>query len=286
MDDHGVGDAFLPVTSVASGKGKFVSEDVYYYPVQIVNVCFIGSPSGSGWVLVDAGMPRSAEKIIAEAEKVYGKGKPPEAIILTHGHFDHIGAAVELVEHWQVPVYAHTLELPYLTGKEDYPEPDMTVEGGMVAKMSGMFPNEGIDLGTHIHPLPTDHTVPELPGWEWILTPGHSPGHISLFRQADKTLIAGDAFVTVQQESLYKVITQTKELNGPPRYLTTDWNAAKRSVQQLSDLEPALAVCGHGVPVEGEELRKGLSYLAAEFDMVARPDYGKYVDGEDQDGKQ
>ncbi|GFR37325.1 hypothetical protein PRECH8_06210 [Insulibacter thermoxylanivorax] len=91
--------------------------------------------------------------------------------------------------------------------------------------------------------------IPSLPSYRWMHTPGHSPGHVSLFRESDRTLIAGDAFVTVRQDSLYKVLTQQKEINGPPRYLTTDWQAAKESVKRLAALKPAYAVMGHGPPM-------------------------------------
>src|SRR5690606_34164201 len=110
--------------------------------------------------------------------------------------------------------------------------PDPTVEGGMVAKMSSLFPKEPINLGKHVEPLPSDGSVPHMPGFRWIHTPGHSPGHVSFFRDSDRALIAGDAFVTVKQEYLYKVITQEQEISGPPRYFTTDWKAAKESVQK------------------------------------------------------
>ncbi|PEE06030.1 MBL fold metallo-hydrolase, partial [Bacillus pseudomycoides] len=59
------------------------------------------------------------------------------------------------------------------------------------------FPNQGIDLGKYIHELPLDGSVPHMPEWRWVHTPGHTPGHISLFRKTDHFLIAGDAFVTV-----------------------------------------------------------------------------------------
>ncbi|PEE03322.1 MBL fold metallo-hydrolase, partial [Bacillus pseudomycoides] len=59
------------------------------------------------------------------------------------------------------------------------------------------FPNQGIDLGKYIHELPLDGSVPHMSEWRWVHTPGHTPGHISLFRKTDHFLIAGDAFVTV-----------------------------------------------------------------------------------------
>lgn len=171
----------------------------------------------------------------------------------------------------------HKAEMPYLTGKQSYPEPDGSVEGGLVAKMSPMFPNEPVDLGNNVGALPSDGSVPYMPGWRWFHTPGHAPGHISLFRDQDRALIAGDAFVTVKQESLYKVMTQDKEINGPPRYLTTDWDAAKASVEKLEALKPAVAVTGHGHPMTGKELSDGLEILVKDFDKVAIPDYGRFV---------
>lgn len=276
--DNNLNEEIIPMTSVSSGKGQFVIKDLYCLPIQIVNVVFVGSTDEDKWVLIDAGMAGSADQIRHEAEAIYGENHPPSAIILTHGHFDHIGALLDLLKVWKVPVYAHLNEMPYLTGKENYPEPDPTVEGGLVAKISWMFPNEGINLTEHVQPLPEDHSVPGLPEWKWIHTPGHSEGHISLFRVRDRSLIVGDAFVNVRQDSLYKVITQEKELSGPPRYLTTNWDSAKRSVLDLEELKPTIAITGHGYPIKGKELSEGLTKLAREFDSLARPDYGKYVE--------
>lgn len=268
---------FLPVTSIESGQGSEVRPDVYCHTIQIVNVHFIGHPKQGDWVLVDAGMPQSANHIISAARARFGKDVKPKAIILTHGHFDHVGAIIELLEQWDIPVYAHHLEMPYLTGKQKYPAPDPSVEGGGVAKMSPMFPIEPIQLGSYVQELPSNGSVPVLPEWRWLHTPGHSPGHISLFRESDRTLIAGDAFVNVKQDSLYKVITQTEEISGPPRYLTPDWDASWDSVKKLEALKPEVATVGHGLPLSGERLQENLRKLAEKFDEIAIPDFGKYV---------
>jgi glyoxylase-like metal-dependent hydrolase (beta-lactamase superfamily II) len=269
---------FIPATSIGSGISIQVLPDLICHTVQIVNICLVGNPETNKFVLIDAGMPNSANEIIAVTEKYFGANSRPKAIILTHGHFDHVGAIVELIEHWEIPVYAHELELPFLTGQMRYPEPDPTVEGGMVAKMSPMFPNEPINIEKNVEKLPSDGSVPSMPGFRWIHTPGHTPGHISLFREKDRALIAGDAFVTVKQDSLYKVLTQKQEINGPPRYLTTDWKASKESVMKLAALKPAVAVTGHGLPMSGELLSESLEKLVRDFDKIAVPDFGKYVD--------
>ncbi|WP_432358775.1 MBL fold metallo-hydrolase [Sporosarcina sp. UB5] len=270
---------FQPMTSVTSGQGIEMAPDLYCFTIQIVNVVFFGfAGEGNDWVLIDAGMPKSANKIKEEAEKRFGKDNPPKAIILTHAHFDHIGGLIDLLEIWDVPVYAHELELPYITGKKNYPEPDTTVEGGMVAKLSFMFPHESINIGSKARALSDDHTIPFMPGWKWIHTPGHTEGHISMFRNDDHAMIVGDAFVTVIQDELYKVFTQKKELGGPPRYLTPDWKTAEQSVGILAALRPSIAITGHGVPVEGQWLEDNLNRLASEFKSIAVPDHGKFVD--------
>ncbi|AQT86977.1 metallo-beta-lactamase domain protein (plasmid) [Paenibacillus larvae subsp. larvae] len=270
---------YIPATSLDSGTGTEVLPDLYCHTVQIVNISLVGHPNANQFVLVDAGMPGSADEIISVIKERFRADSRPECIILTHGHFDHVGAIIDLVEHWDIPVYAHELEMPFLTGQMSYPDPDPTVEGGMVAKMSPIFPNEPINLGNRVRTLPKNGNVPSMPGFRWIHTPGHSPGHVSFFREADRTLIAGDAFVTVKQEYLYKVITQEQEISGPPRYLTTDWNAAWNSVKNLEALRPFVAITGHGLPMEDELLTSSLSKLVKEFDRIAIPDYGKYVDG-------
>jgi glyoxylase-like metal-dependent hydrolase (beta-lactamase superfamily II) len=268
---------YIPATSIRSGTGVEVLEDLFCYTIQIVNVALVGNPNAKDFVLVDAGMPYSADEIIGITEKRFGPNSRPNAIILTHGHFDHVGAIIDLVKHWEVQVYAHELELPYLKGEMSYPEPDPTVEGGMVAKLSSLFPNHPIDLGNHVKRLSADGSIPFMPGYRWIHTPGHSPGHVSLFREVDRALIAGDAFVTVKQDFLYKVLTQEQEISGPPRYFTTDWNAAKKSVEKLEALKPRFAVTGHGLPMTDELLSGSLAELVRDFDRIALPDFGKYV---------
>lgn len=267
---------FIPATSIGSGESIEVLPDLLCHTIQIVNICFVGN-SEREYVLVDAGMPGSADEIIAVAKERFGEKNRPKAIILTHGHFDHVGAIIELIEHWDIPVYAHEEELPFLTGKQSYPEPDSLVEGGMVSKLSPIFPNEPINLGKNVEKLPADGSVPYMHDFRWIHTPGHTPGHVSFFREEDRALIAGDAFITVKQEYLYKVLTQEQEISGPPRYLTPDWNAAKKSVIKLAELKPSVAVTGHGLPMSGELLENSLAILARDFDHIAVPDYGRYV---------
>jgi glyoxylase-like metal-dependent hydrolase (beta-lactamase superfamily II) len=276
--DNKFEETFSPLTSISNGVGIDVLPDLFCYTDQIVNLVLVGNPAESPeFVLIDAGMPKSAEEIIEMVQDRFGENARPKAIVLTHGHFDHVGSLVELLEEWDAPVYAHELELPYLTGKKDYPPGDPGVDSGLVAKMSPMFPNHGIDISEHVKMLPQDGSVPSMPGWNWLHTPGHTPGHISLFREEDRALIAGDAFVTVKQESLYKVITQTKEISGPPKYYTTNWKAAFESVKKLEVLKPVVAITGHGLPMSGDELTESLHYLVENFAEIGLPEDGRYL---------
>ncbi|QDI92808.1 MBL fold metallo-hydrolase [Salicibibacter halophilus] len=266
----------LPMTSKNNGLLEQVTTDVHCLTIKIVNVCFIGDVT-SNWVLVDTGMPNCKDDLITALQNEFGQFTPPQAIILTHGHFDHVGAVAALVDEWQVPVYAHNLELPFLTGQKNYSEPDTSVEGGFVAKSSAAFPNEAIQLGSAVQQLPEQGKVPYLGEWQWLHTPGHAPGHIALFRESDRLLVSGDAVITVKQDELNKVYKQTQELQGPPRYLTTDWEAAKNSAETLYNLNPEMIVPGHGVPMFGQELHSQFETLIRDFDQVAVPDKGKFL---------
>ena len=230
------------------------------------------------WALVDAAISPGTARILEVAAERFGSDARPTAIILTHGHFDHIGALEALLGIWDVPVYAHALELPFLTGRADYPPPDPTVaKRGLMTRLSVLFPDSGIDIRDRARELPSNGSVPGMPGWRWVHTPGHTPGHVSLFRASDRVLIAGDAVTTTRQESAYAVATQKPELSGPPAYFTIDWDAAHRSVSTLASLKPLTVATGHGPTMRGEDMPRRLSELSRDFDTRVRPRRGRYV---------
>lgn len=252
-----------------------VAPDVVRLRNAMVNVYLVGDREQ--WVLIDAGLPGGARTIHEAAQTTFGENARPAAIVMTHGHFDHVGGFPKLFEWWDVPVYAHEVEKPHLTGAEDYPSPDPTVGKGIMSLSSFLYPRRAIDLGSRVQQLPSDTSVPNMPGWRWIHTPGHSDGHVSFFRDDDGVLIAGDAFVTTHQESAYNVLMQRKVISGPPAYFTPDWEQARVSVQALAGMPIETAATGHGTPMAGEPLRRGLDELAERFDELAVPKHGKYV---------
>lgn len=242
-----------------------------------VNVYIIQDREATGYIMVDAGLKTTAGKIRSLVAELFGNGSKPRAIVMTHAHFDHRGSLIELAEEWGVPVYCHHMERPYLTGQSSYPPADPSVGGGVMALMSFAYPRVPINAGQYLSELPGDGSIPELEEWRWIHTPGHTPGHISLFREKDGVLLAGDAFVTTMQESLISVATQAKLVSGPPKYFTPDWGAAARSVKELAALEPNVIATGHGQSMYGEEARKELHKLAKEFWKQGMPATGRYV---------
>lgn len=272
-----MGNKMVEFLSALTTSSLQITSNILVLEFTVVNACIVSNSDTGEWVLVDTGLENSGDFILQCAEEKFGKGSSPQAIILTHGHFDHVGSVIKLTKHWDVPVYIHKLELPYITGKKDYPVADPTVDEGMVAKISPTFPHTSIDLGDYAAALPADGSIPGMAGWRWIHTPGHTEGHVALFHEKDRVVIAGDAFSTVKQESLISVLTQREQISGPPKYLTTDWEAAENSVSRIRDLKPSLVIPSHGQPMEGEELTKHLQMLADNFKEIAKPEQGRFV---------
>ncbi len=264
---------------------KQIAPGVVQVATSFVNTYLIGEPAGP-WVLVDTGLPGFGWKIRAAAASRFGADARPAAIVLTHGHFDHSGNARQLADHWGVPIFAHRLELPYLTGRSDYPPPDPTV-GGCIAQMSRILPHNAVDLGMRLRELPPtpgtradgkEGPMPGLTGWRWIHTPGHSPGHVAFFREEDRTLLAGDALATMDMDSYLGMITKERQLAPGGSPFICNWDEAAESVKLLAGLEPVTVACGHGLPmgpVSGDEDMAGeLEAFANSFHLPAK---GRYI---------
>ncbi len=104
--------------SIMASQPKEVAADVYWldvgrWPSQ-TNVYFVRS--ASSWVLIDTAWQNSGPTITQAATSLFGQDSRPAAILLTHLHPDHSGAARELAQQWGAPVYAHASELPQAAG--------------------------------------------------------------------------------------------------------------------------------------------------------------------------
>ncbi len=254
-----------------SGPAFFSREltpDLTLLNFTIVNACMVGDKNS--WVLVDAGLENSAEFIVNAALESFGENNTPGAIILTHGHWDHAGSLIVLAELWDVPVYAHRLEIPYITGRKDYPVLDSGTGEGPAVKNSS-FPNGAIDLGYRAVALPEDGSVPGITGWRWIHTPGHTEGHVCFYRDLDGALLAGDAFTTVKQEPSWPATSWNEHAKRIPAYLTENWEEAGKSIGKLRALKPKMAVPSHGLPMDNEKLARQLDMLFLHFEGISAP---------------
>ena len=223
-----------------------IAPGVAVIPTLIANAYLVGD--AASWVLVDACTPGNERRIRRAAERRFGRGAWPQAILLTHGHFDHAGSAGPLADAWKVPIYAHSLELPYLTGKAHYPPFNLSYPG-FFTKLARFFPSSTVDLGSRVLPLDPRQGAPGLPDWEVLETPGHTPGHVAFFRRSDAALVAGDAVTTMDLDSFFGTVFKRKQVCRPPVPATSNWKDAGRSVELLATLRPSLIAAGHGAPM-------------------------------------
>jgi len=214
-----------------------------------------------GWVLVDTGWARDADRIETAIAKVLGPDRRPEAIVLTHAHPDHSGAARELADRWSCPVFLHPDELPIASGdfgamrKVAGPLDRWVVLPAMRA-MGGRRRRAllaGNTLGDAARTVRPGEPLPRLPGWEVVATGGHTPGHISLFRDSDGVLIAGDALVNLRLESVRALLRPQSGLSGPPWYTTWSRAAAVSSIRTIAAVGPRVLGPGHGPALTGPE---------------------------------
>ncbi len=241
------------------------------------NVYFVRS--GASWVLIDTASANCGQLIRKVAELLFGANTRPASILLTHVHPDHAGSALELAHMWDCLVYMHPDELPLaivrnLSTVEKYANP---LDRWMILPLLRMMPRQRVEsmlLKTGLKGVAQGFVpgaaVPNLPDWECIPTPGHTPGHAAFFRPGDRLLITGDAIVTVDLNSFWGFLLWSLHLNGqrvsgPPRYSTWNWQTAKEAVTNLAGLEPRVLASGHGAPISGDEIGRELRTFADHF---------------------
>lgn len=202
---------------------------------------------GNGVILVDGGISMMTKRIIAAIDQL--QSGPLKAVVLTHGHSDHVGSIAGILKQRKVPIYAHRIEMPYMEGKLPYP--------GRKRAAQSVAPGIAV-------PLPQSDCGELLPFGELrpYLTPGHSPGHVVYYHEKDGVLLAGDLFTS-----------KKGRLNKPMPMFTADMGEAISSSVILRELKPVrLEVC-HGGPVinPAEQLDEYLQKFSTNARASASP---------------
>ena len=192
-------------------------------------------------VLIDAGTRRSGKRILRQLD-----GHAVTAHALTHAHPDHQGASHEVCTKLEVPFWvgerdADAAENPELIGQRQPRHP-------IAQFYARIFTGPG-------HPV--DRTLragDEVAGFKVIDVPGHSAGHVALWRESDRVLVLGDVLTNMD------VLTGIPGLHEPKPYLTPNPEQNRRSAQKLAPLEPKLVLFGHGPPLR--HTKKFIDFIA------------------------
>jgi glyoxylase-like metal-dependent hydrolase (beta-lactamase superfamily II) len=191
---------------------------------------------GDQLALVDTSVPNSATKIIQSIESIGSKASDLKRILITHSHVDHIGGLPELQKLTEAEVIAPVAEIPVIEGKEPIARPPKEklnfLERRMVSydpKVEGTPVTRGVSEGD---------TIPEvMDGLQVLLTPGHSPGHVSYWQPEKRLLFCGDVMMNIMG------------LRLPIAPFTVDMEEDKRSIRRIADLDASIVCFGHGAPL-------------------------------------
>lgn len=204
-----------------------VAEDVHLlsgFPPNAINVYLVGD------VLVDAGTRQARRRILRQLA-----GRRLLAHALTHVHPDHQGSSHAVCERFAIPLWC---------GQEDVPAMESP---GHVTSPSAPHWLSRVEQRWWVGP---PHPVAralregdEVAGFTVLDTPGHTRGHISLWRESDRVLIVGDALTNMS------FLTGLPGLHEPLPMFTPDVPANRASVRRLAELRPAVACFGHGPPL-------------------------------------
>ena len=215
--------------------------------------------AGAAWVLVDAGWEGDAPRIEAAVRSLIGPDAAVTAILLTHDHPDHAGAARALAGTWNCPILLHPAEAPIADGDfaamERYAGPlDRWLILPLMRALGEWRRTAVLAQGSLtglFRELEPGGVVPGLDGWEWLSTPGHTPGSVSFVRRADRVVLTGDALVTLRVNDVAGFLLGRQGLSGPPWYTTWNPGLARGAITAIAALEPSVVGGGHGRPLSG-----------------------------------
>lgn len=210
-------------------------------------------------LLIDAGLPEHAPLILAAIERLGVPFEHLRRVILTHQDADHIGglpAVLEAADH-PIEVLAHVDDAPYIRGER----PLIKIDNGHMRAAMATMPAERREAMERLlaHPPRADvdtelqggERLPSFGGIRVFATPGHTPGHISLYLERSRTLVTGDA-----------TVSDGGVLLGPREGVTLDMPQALASLATLATLDTAIAITYHGGVVT-RDVAARLAELAA-----------------------
>ncbi len=222
-----------------------VTEDVY--AVSGSNTNWVIVKDGDGGTLVDTGYPGDRDAVLASLEAVGLHPRALGAVLVTHAHNDHIGAAEHLSAEYGVPVLMHREEVPH--ARRDFLDQVSVAQVLARAWRPGVLPWAVHALragGTARVPVARPREFPvsgalDLPGAPVpVHTPGHTRGHCAYHLPDSGILITGDALVTAHP---------TSRIGGPqllPGMFNTDRSHALHSLSLIEGVDADLLLPGHG----------------------------------------